>query len=127
MYHTKEGFHINNLDIKGHFVCMVYVKKETHTEMRDFKDDFLKYLGGQAHIMCSDHKISLITSGTKERVCVKCKVKKECISCPNLSCHTCLCKSCMKAFSPDEKSFVPEREDEDGEDVMSGTYFCLQE
>ena len=124
VYHAKEDFDVLNLDLKYQFVCFAYIKKTTEV-VEELKDDFLKYLGGHPHVLCRYHKRCLITSVTKDRECLECKEKKEYISCPNLHCHVCLCKSCFKKLRLDEKTVIPQNRDE--EDSISGMCICKEQ
>ena len=111
----------SNLDLKYQFVCFAYIRKTTEV-VEELKDDFLKYLGGHPHVLCRYHKRCLITSATKDRECLECKEKKEFISCPNLHCHVCLCKSCFKKLRID---VIPQNRDE--EDIISGMCICNEQ
>ena len=52
----------------------------------------MKYIGRQDNIFCRIHKLGLISSSEKKKLCIC--VKKEIFICPDLNCRICLFKSC---------------------------------
>ncbi len=65
---------------------------------------FLKYIGGQSHVICKEHKMPLIHSSTRSSLC-KCG-KKEFVRCPNISCQCCVCKECFATMNDSESHLI---------------------
>ena len=68
-----------------------YIKMKD-SDFNSLNSEFLKYIGGQSHVVCSIHNMPLITSINRKMKC-NCG-RNEHFSCPILNCTTCICKRC---------------------------------
>ena len=71
-----------------------------------YRNRYLKLIGGQTHVRCETHKLPLIVSYNKKRVCTECGTKRSKYCCTNEKCNVCLCQQCFKSFSEKEFSFL---------------------
>ena len=65
---------------------------------------FMRYIGGQDHILCHKHHLPLITSAEKEKKC-NCG-RKECLTCPEINCKICICNKCANAIPDNEERLI---------------------
>ena len=90
-----------------------------HTSIKEHKEDFLKYIGGQSHIHCNDHKVPFITSYNKDMKCcyhmpspdienfyeMRCNRRAQ-YCCPVLGCKSGVCKHCFSQINENECTFI---------------------
>ena len=102
-----EYFEALNMD---ELQCLLYVVVHKPDVIK-MRNDFMTYMGGQSHIQCSYHKLPLVISNNKNKLC-RCG-KKEYISCPSLNCEVNVCKRCMEEKDRSELTYidVPDQDD----------------
>jgi hypothetical protein len=66
--------------------------------------DFLKYLGGQAHVNCNAHKFPMIRSSTKDQKC-NCG-RNEHLRCPRVGCKVTICKRCFDVLNMNKMHYI---------------------
>ena len=76
----------------------VYVKIPK-LDMTSLGTEFLSYIGGQSHVICSQHKLPLIASSERSLLC-SCG-KREYYRCCKVGCNACACKVCVDNFDSD--------------------------
>lgn len=74
-------------------------------EVQKLREEYIKHLGGQAHVKCDIHKTPLIVSADKNRKC-GCGKKSHMI-CTDLECDVSLCRPCYTGKSKDEVNYIP--------------------
>ena len=87
---------------------LVYVRLSS-VELDNLRKEFLRYIGGQSHLLCSKHNLPLITSHDKEYRCNKPVdgISKRCnrkgsFCCPEFQCSTITCKKCFQTYNVNE-------------------------
>ena len=108
----------------------VYVKTQC-SEIVKMRDDFLRYMGGQSHVICAKHNLPLIVSSNikEPRMCnhtqhVTTKNKsrdKISFVCPDLRCQVGICKICFERF---DKSVISELFENRADDESSSCDAC---
>ena len=74
------------------------------SDVLSLNSEFLKYIGGQSHIVCSTHNMPLIISINRKMKC-NCD-RNEHFSCLILNCATCICKRCTDEKDIQETHFI---------------------
>ena len=64
-------------------------------DMESLKNQFLKSIGGQSHVLCSVHKLPLIPSFERSSKCSECD-RKEYFTCCDITCTSHLCRRCFE-------------------------------
>ena len=82
----------DNENLESSRTIAVYIKTKNDDNSAELYQEFLSYIGGQSHIVCSHHKLPLISTVDRKNKC-RCS-KKEHYSCPQLDCKVCLCQKC---------------------------------
>ena len=101
----------------------VYVVDKT-PDMEKLRNEFMRYIGGQIQVQCSEHKLSLIVNKSSMEKCymhlndrLECCNRKLYYKCPTLGCKIGLCKRCYDLTVDDEVvGYInpPDVESEDG-------------
>ena len=66
--------------------------------MDQYRDEYLKYLGGQNKAKCSKHELCLVRAIEKKIKCSNCDERYEYYRCPQLNCKSCICQTCLRAI-----------------------------
>ena len=92
----------------------IYVVVE-NVGMCQHRRNYLKYIGGQNHVLCGKHELPLITSYVKKGGrSLRCRLmvhgsecgRKEEYRCPAEGCTSCVCKVCYALQSPTKSLLV---------------------
>ena len=108
--HRKANFFLQTHEFQIHDAkirdvnIFIYVRIGNTTDNRTSQMKFMRYIGGQDHILCHKHHLPLITSAEKVNNC-NCG-RKECLTCPEINCKICICKKCANAIPDNEERLI---------------------
>ena len=105
--------------------CYIYIKRNGINHKKR-KRDFLKYIGGQCHVVCDVHNLPLIVSNKKERKCCYQEDDSPCnkicyYTCPEDSCQVKLCKHCFRKCNMDQINNISPIQDMSDDDNNNDT------
>ena len=116
---------INDLVQPNRSYILLYCKiKNSDTDQ--YRDEYLKYLGGQNKAKCSKHKLCLVRSIKKKIKCSNCSERYEYYRCPQLTCKSCICQTCLKAIDdngPTQFFGEVQTQNRDNDDVHSHHFY----
>ena len=87
---------------------IVYVQKTEHS-IKKYGNDILRYIGGQTHAICNQHRHPLIPVPDRIATCSKCE-RKEHYRCPKLGCKICLCNKCFDELNESNLNIIQAQE-----------------
>lgn len=99
----------NNLPESENYT-LVYVKIN-EIDIDSIRNQFLKSLGGQTHVQCSEHKLPLIASTERKNKCIRC-FRKDYYRCVEFECRTFICKHCFDRIDRRTVTCISSSEDE---------------
>ena len=100
---------------------IVYIRTRKK-EMEVMRKAFFKYMGGQQHCQCKNHRTPLIPSpqGKELRCSIKNCKRQAYLRCPDIFCETSICKRCFESITQsDDVNYVPLDTDSSDEDSKS--------
>ena len=89
--------------VENNMYYLVYVRVQ-ETDIASLGSEFLKYLGGQKHVRCAEHRLPLITSTERTGKC-NCN-RKETYCCSQLGCKVCICQSCIVTHDENNVTYI---------------------
>ena len=108
--HTVNGG-FNDMEF-GNVDVNVYVV-DTTPNMEKLRLEFMRYIGGQTQVQCSEHKMPLIVGKTSMEKCymhlndsLECCNRKLYYKCPTFGCKTGLCKRCYQHPVGDDMVYI---------------------
>ena len=104
--------HMNQLDSwNAKYGVYVTTKK---ADIQQMNRDYLRYIGGQNHVVRRNHNLPLIV--TEERQCTCCNITNDTpctrasyFNCPEKNCNASICKKCFQTFNTDVTTYVEEQ------------------
>ena len=95
-----------NIDVR------VYVVEKT-PDMAKMRNALLRYIGGQTHVLCSEHKLPLIVAKDSVGKCylhvngsLEYCNRKLYLKCPDFGCKSGLCKRCYQQPDDDDVVYI---------------------
>ena len=88
-------------DVKTNSFLTLAYTREKKLDMKSLGRCVLGSIGGQSNVICKVHKLPLIYSTDRTKVCYNCN-KKEVYTCPCLGCNCCICKQCFDRVPSNE-------------------------
>ena len=91
----------------GESIIVAVFVRTTITNMVKKRNDFLKYMGGQNHVLCDEHRYPLITSYLSKSNCSidGCR-NKDYLCCPDIYCESAICKRCYDSLNKNESYLI---------------------
>ena len=74
-------------------------------DMTLYRNDFMKYIGGQSHVQCREHRLPMIWSSDRFNKCAC--TNQERYMCAQFDCNICICYQCFDKLNPDVISYFP--------------------
>ena len=85
-------------------IVAAYVRIQSK-DITYYLNEFMKYIDGQSHVQCRQHRLPMIWSSAQSNKCAC--TKKERYMCAQLNCDICICHDCFDDFNFEEISYVP--------------------
>ena len=83
-------------------ITVVFVRTNI-TNIIEKRNDFLKYMGGQSHVLCREHRYPLITSSCSTTTCsIDGCGNRDYLRCPDVYCSCAICKKCYEKMDRNE-------------------------
>ena len=86
-----------------HAYVLAYVKV-TDIDIESLRNKFLKYLGGQSHVKCEEHRLCLISSLDRKNKC-HCG-RHEYLRCASFDCKVNICKKCFDRLDDESVTYI---------------------
>ena len=85
------------------FIISAVFVRTNITNMIEKRNEFLKYMGGQNHVLCRKHRYPLITSSCSTSTCsIDGCGNKDYLRCPDVYCSCTICKKCYEKMDRNE-------------------------